>query len=57
MLRYPSLQVRNGKGTPQIVCKLKQIHEVLTQRGFNIVGYAYEGDSCYNQLNKEFEKT
>jgi hypothetical protein len=52
-----ALQVRNGKGTPQTVCKLKQIHELLTQRGFDIVGYAFNGDSCSDQLHKEFEKT
>jgi hypothetical protein len=51
-----AIQVRNGKGTPQTVCKLKQIHELLTQRGFDIVGYVFDGDSCYDQLHKEFEK-
>jgi hypothetical protein len=51
------LQARNGKGTPQTACKLKQIHELLTQRGFDIVGYAFDGDPCYNQLHKEFGKT
>jgi hypothetical protein len=51
-----ALQARNGKGTPQTVCKSKQIHELLTQRGFDVVGYAFDGDSCYDQLYKEFEK-
>jgi hypothetical protein len=52
-----ALQAMNGKWTPKTVCKLKQIHELLTQRAFDIVGYAFDGDSCYDQLHKEFEKT
>jgi hypothetical protein len=36
---------------------LKQIHELLTQRRFDIVGSAFDGDSCSEQLYKEFEKT
>jgi hypothetical protein len=35
---------------------LKQIHELLTERTFDVVGCAFDGDSYYGQLHKEFEK-
>jgi hypothetical protein len=30
---------------------------LIAKRGFDIVGYAFDDDSCYDQLHKEFEKT
>jgi hypothetical protein len=45
----------NGKGKPETVQKLEQTKELLIQKGPDIVGYQFDGDSCYHRLHKEFK--
>jgi hypothetical protein len=45
----------NGKGKPETVRKLGQIKELLIPKGLYIVDYAFDGDSCYHRLHKEFK--
>jgi hypothetical protein len=35
------IQAVNGKGTPEMVRKLKQIKDLVSENCFDIVGYAY----------------
>jgi hypothetical protein len=45
----------NGKGKPETVRKLEKIKELLIKKGLDIVDYAFDGDSCYHRLYKEFK--
>jgi hypothetical protein len=51
------IQAVNGKGTPEIVRKLEQIKDLPSQNCFDIVGYAFDGDSYHNRLHRQFQKS
>jgi hypothetical protein len=51
------IQAVNGKGTPEIVIKLERTKNLLSQNCFDIVGYAFDGDSCYNRLHRQFQES
>jgi hypothetical protein len=44
----------NGKGNPATVAKLKEMAGILGTKGFNILGYAFDGDSCFDPLHSGF---
>jgi hypothetical protein len=45
----------NRTGKPETVRKLEQIKELLIQKALEIVTDAFDGDSCYDRLHREFE--
>jgi hypothetical protein len=47
---------RNGKGNQQTVEKLEEITEILDAKGFQVIGSAFDGDSCLNQLHCQFQQ-
>jgi hypothetical protein len=49
------VQPVNGKRITQTVAELKQTKELLIPKELDIVGYAFDGDSCYDRLHREFE--
>jgi predicted transposase YbfD/YdcC len=50
------VNARNGKGNQQTVEKLEEITEILDTKGFQIMGSAFDGDSCFNQLHCQFQQ-
>jgi hypothetical protein len=51
------IQAVNGKGTPEIMRKLEHIKDLVNQNCFDIVSYAFDGDSCYNRLHRQFQES
>jgi hypothetical protein len=51
-----AIQAAGGKGTPEIVINLEQIRKLLTAYGFRILGYGFDGDSCYDRVHREFQE-
>jgi hypothetical protein len=51
------IQAVNGKGTLEIVRKLEQIKDLLSRNCFDIVGYAFDGNSCYNRSHRQFQES
>jgi hypothetical protein len=47
---------KNGKGTADTVRRLLQLRDILdSQHGFTVVGFAFDGDSAYNDLHRSFK--
>jgi hypothetical protein len=44
----------NGKGNPATVAKLREMAAILGTKGFNVLGYAFDGDSCFDGLHSGF---
>jgi hypothetical protein len=49
------VNARNDKGNQQRVEKLEEITEILDTKGFQIIGSAFNGDSCFSQLHCQFQ--
>jgi hypothetical protein len=47
--------VVNGKGNHVTVATLRSIAETLERRVFKILGYPFDGDSCFNALHDAFQ--
>jgi hypothetical protein len=46
----------NGKWNDRTVGKLDKIAEILDSKGFRIIDYAFDGDSCFNRLHSELQQ-
>jgi hypothetical protein len=49
------VKATNGKGNNWTVGKLEEIAEILDLKGFLIIGYMFDGDSCFNKLHSELQ--
>jgi hypothetical protein len=50
------VNARNGKVNQQTVEKLEEITEILDTKGFQIIGSAFDADSCFRQLHCQFQQ-
>jgi hypothetical protein len=50
------VKATNGKRNDRTVGKLEEIAEILDLKGFRIIGYAFDGNSCFSRLHSELEQ-
>jgi hypothetical protein len=50
------IKATNGKGNDRTVGQIEKIAEILDLKGFHIIGYAFDRDSCFSRLHPELQQ-